>query len=133
MKASVVEVIGNPPLLSQQVCQELLLEQYWHAGKLEEPANVVHLRFGEIWHRLTFDDGIIFWRQQPESPRPYSMPELNAETRIDNVGARLGLVGQRLTSYAARPISGGSEIAFTFENGLKFILRNVADRTSWLV
>jgi hypothetical protein len=61
------------------------------------------------------------------------MPELNAETRIDNVGARLGLVGQRLTSYAARPISGGSEIAFTFENGLKFILRNVADRTSWLV
>ena len=133
MKDSDLAVNGAPPLLAQQVCHELLFEQYWHAGELVAPANVGYFLFGDIWHRLTFDHGIIFWRQQTERPRPYSMPELNAETRIDNAGERLGLAGQRLTSCVARLISDGSEVAFSFEGGRTLVLRNVGDQTSWLM
>jgi hypothetical protein len=127
-----VEVIGMPPSLAQQVCDEVLCEQYWHGGELVAPANVCHFRFGDTWHRLTFDHGIIFWRQQAERPKPYTMPELDGETRIDNVGERLELTGRRLVSYTARAVVGGSEVAFSFEGGRTFTLRNVFDRTSCL-
>jgi hypothetical protein len=133
MKTADLEVNGTPPPLSDTTCQEFLLEQYWHDNKLVAPANVAYLRCGDTWHRLAFDYGIIFWRRQKDRPCAYSMPELNAETRIDNAGERLGLAGRRLHSYVSRVVPGGSEVAFSFEGGSTLILRNVADHTSCLV
>ena len=90
-----IGVIGMPPSLAPQVCDEVLCEQYWHGGELVAPANVCYFRFGDTWHRLTFDHGIIFWRRQAERPKPYTMPELDGETRIDNVGESLPAANAR--------------------------------------
>jgi hypothetical protein len=127
------EVDGTPPLLSRQICQTFLLEQYWHDNALVDPANVAYLQFEDTWHRLTFDHGIVIWRLQAERPQPHSMPELNAQAQIDNVGERFGLVGRQLLSFVASSTSGGSQVAFLFEGGITLILRNVADRTACLV
>lgn len=128
-----VEVRGTPPNLDLQVCHEFLCEQYWHKGELVEAANVIYFKFGDGWHRLTFDQGIICWRQQRERPNPYMMPELESETRMDNFGERYHLLGRRLRSYSTRPISGGSEVVFSFEGDRIVTFRNVADRTIILV
>jgi hypothetical protein len=127
-----VEVRGTPPSLEQQVCDELLCEQYWHKGELVEAANVIYLRFGPDWHRLTFDHGIIFWRLQRERLCPDTMPELESETRIDNIGEHYDLSGRRLLSYRASAITGGSEVVFSFEGSRAVTFRNVADHTIFL-
>jgi hypothetical protein len=127
-----LEIHGTPPELASRQCDELLCEQYWYRGSLEEPANVIYLRFGSRWHRLTFDLGIIFWRSQQTRPEPYRMSDLEAETRLDDLGARLGLVGQLLLRYEARAVPGGSEIEFQFAGGRSVVFRNVGDRTSIL-
>lgn len=128
-----VEVRGIPPSLEQLACEELLCEQYWHKGKLVEAANVSYLRFGTDWHRLTFDHGVIFWRQQRERPCPYTMPELESETRIDNLGERYGLSGRRLLSYSTSATTGGSEVVFSFEGSRTITFLNVADHTTFLI
>lgn len=133
MRHAEVEVNGTPPSLAQRVCNELLCEQYWHKGTLVEPANVIYFRFGEDWHRLTFDHGIIFWRQQRERPCPYTIPELESEARIDNIGERCKFSGRRLCSYSARLIPGGSEVVFLFEGEQGVTFQNVADHTIILI
>jgi hypothetical protein len=124
-----LEVHGTPPELASLACDELLCEQYWHEGSLEEPANVIFLRFASDWHRLCFDHGIVFWRTQSERPAPYAMPSLESETRIDDLGARLGVAGRVLNSYEARAVPGGSEIEFRFAGGVNVLFRNVGDHT----
>ena len=125
-----LEVHGTAPELASLRCDELLCEQYWHRGTLEDPANVVYLRFGSRWHRLTFDHGIVFWRTPSKRPAPYTMPELEAEAKIDNLGTRLGVAGRVLDSYEARAVPGGSEVEFRFEGGVQVLFRNVADHTA---
>ncbi|HKO92440.1 MAG TPA: hypothetical protein VJU61_14865 [Polyangiaceae bacterium] len=127
------EVHGKPPLLAAQLCEELLCEQYWYQGALAEPANVIHLRFASEWHRLCFDYGAIFWRLESERPAPYTMPELQAETKLDNLGARLDLAGRALHAYESRVILGGSEVEFRFEGGVKVVFRNVDDHTAVII
>lgn len=124
-----LEIDGVPPQLASLRCEELICEQYWYRGVLDEPANVVYLRFGSRWHRLTFDHGIVFWRTQKERPAPYSMHELEAEVRLDDLGARLGLAGCVLVSYETHVVEGGSAVAFRFESGVSVEFRSVGDHT----
>ena len=57
------------------------------------------------------------------------MPELEAEARLDNLGARLGLDGRVLNSYEERAVPGGSEVEFRFAGGANVLFRNVGDHT----
>jgi len=125
-----LEIHGTPPQLATLACDELLCEQYWYQGALTAPANVIHFRFASQWSRLTFDHGIIFWRPRSERPEPYTIPDLECETKLDNLGVRLGLAGRILRSYEARAVPDGSEVEFVFEGGIKLVFRNVGDRTT---
>ncbi len=131
MNKEELEIHGNPPSLADKTCDQLLVEQYWHKGTLSEPANVIYFRCGNIWHRLTFDHGIIFWREQPEEPTPYSMNEFCSETRMSDLGEQLQLQGQRFVSCIARMVPGGSEVVFEFQGGRVLTFQNISDHTSW--
>ena len=123
-------VVGSPPQLASRRCDELLCEQYWYRGRLDAPFNVIHFRFASEWHRLTFDTPTVFWRVQSARPEPYAMPEIEAEVRLDDLGVRLGLAGQTLTSFQMRCVPGGAEVEFQFAGGQILVFRNVADQTS---
>ena len=125
------EIHGEIPDLADKTCDQLLVEQYWNNGTLSEPANVIYFRCGSIWHRLTFDHGIIFWREQTAEPIPYAMDELNSETRISDLGQQLQLQGHRFTSCHARAVQGGSEVTFEFNNGRVLTFQNISDHTTW--
>jgi hypothetical protein len=102
-----LQISGEPPTLENVRCDALVCEQYWYQGDLHEPANVIYLQVGDTWHRLAFDSSILFWGTQDEPPVPYVMPEIEAEARLDDLGARLDLAGRVLESYEASVIPGG--------------------------
>ena len=126
-----LEVNGEPPPLDGRVCEGLIAEEYWHNGVIDEPANVVWLRFNRTWHRLYFDCGIVFWRTAVDEPRPYTMPELHAEVKLADLGKMLGIAGDILRHYEMRPVSAGSEVQFSFESGRVVVFKNVDDRTTY--
>lgn len=125
-----LEVNGQPPTLDHVRCDALVCEQYWYQGRLECSANVIYLQVGPTWHRLTFGCGIVFWRTQYDPPASYVMPELEAETKLDDIGSRLGLAGRVLDSYEASAIPGGSQVQLQFEGGRQIAFKNVDDTTT---
>ena len=128
-----LEVIGATPHLESLRCDELLCEQYWHKGQLEEPANVIYLRCGDEWHRLCIDYGTIFWRTQKERPTPYLMPVWQGESRLDDLGVRIGIANHVIVSFEQAAIEGGAEVVLQFDNGQVLTLRNINDHTTIVV
>ena len=61
-----VEVNGYWPKIKRQTLQEMIVQQFWYEGVLEEPANVVYLKVNNGWFRLYFDYGIVLWRKDNE-------------------------------------------------------------------
>jgi hypothetical protein len=125
-----LEVMGSAPNIEKRRCDALLCEQYWHAGTLRDPANVIYLLVDAVWHRLTFDGGIVFWGERADRPTPYAMPELDARAEIDDLGQRLRLAGRRIIAVLTQQVTGGTEVEFRFEGDVRVAFRNVDDRTA---
>ena len=124
-----VEVNGAQPGIEGQVCEELLAEELWHDGRMETPANVVHLRFSGAWYRLYFDTSEVFWRESEERPEPYEAPEIHCEVRIVDLGALYDVRGRSLERIETRFITRGSEVVLYFAGSRRVCFRNVDDRT----
>ena len=60
---------GEQPALRGQVCQSLLIQEWWWEGRPADPVNVVYLQFEQRWYRLYFEGETVFWRSG-EAPRP---------------------------------------------------------------
>ena len=59
------------PDVRHQVCNALLVQEYWYRGELVDEANVLFLRLdGDSWHRFFIDAGIVFWKtvEAPDVP-----------------------------------------------------------------
>ena len=61
-----LEINGIPPKLTGYECEEMICQQYWYLGKLENEMDVLFLRANGKWHQLYFESGVIFWRIQNE-------------------------------------------------------------------
>jgi hypothetical protein len=125
-----LEINGQPPALAGRVCDELLCRQYWYRGELYNPVAVLFLRSGNIWHRLYFDFGIIFWRADQSRPESFEVPEFEWSYRLVDIGIVLGLQGRQLHRYEMTSIKGGSQVEFFFVGDRSVVLKNVDDRTS---
>lgn len=125
-----LEVNGDPPDLSGQTCDAFFVRQYWYEGELAEPANVTYLSFADVWHRLCFDCGIIFWRGQDGAPEVWEESEEYAWPLID-LAKDKQFKGEALEEYEMETIRGGSQVVFCFASGKRVVFRNVADRTEY--
>lgn len=126
-----LEVNGDAPQLAGLRCDGLRCIEYRHAGRLVDPANVVHLCFGGTWHRLYFDSGIIFWRPTDFGPESFEAPELDASYTVIDVAAARGLIGLLLSGYEMAPIEGGARVTFSFNGGQHLTFSNIGDVTSY--
>lgn len=70
---------GEQPALRGQVCQSLLIQEWWWEGRPADPVNVVYLQFEQRWYRLYFEGETVFWRSG-EAPRPCENDEARAST-----------------------------------------------------
>lgn len=63
------EINGVEPPLVGRSPDVLLGQEYWHCGKLKEPAYVSFLSVDSQWHRLYFEYDIVFWRPDADPRR----------------------------------------------------------------
>ena len=126
-----LQVMGEWTQLAGSRCDSLLVEQYWHEGRLCEPANVVWLHVGATWHRLTIDCGVVFWRKSDAGPAPHEMPELDAEVRLKDIGHETGLIGGLIDGVVGSAIPGGAEVSIVLRSGQTLTFRNLDDHTAY--
>ncbi|MFO1881463.1 hypothetical protein QOT71_24810 [Pseudomonas aeruginosa] len=91
---------GEQPALRGQVCQSLLIQEWWWEGRPADPVNVVYLQFEQRWYRLYFEGETVFWRSG-EAPRPCENDEGPGEYRLHDLGRQRGLVGSAAWSACA--------------------------------
>lgn len=128
-----MEVVGCPPELAGLQCEGLICEAFIHRGQRGASANVVYLCFEGIWYRLVIDCGVIFWRQQVEAPKPWSIDELGLQYPHADVGKMADVVGRRLRYYRMDDTPSGAAVTFAFENGRTVIIDNTDDQTTFRV
>jgi hypothetical protein len=123
------EINGSPPAIEGEICQAIVVSEYWHAGKLVSPSMIAFLRFADRWYRLYFDfDAIVYWRPDPqEPPAAYRMEELDAEVKNVDVGRAFGLVGQKLRRIAQEDLGFGLAVRLEFESDRALTFRSVGD------
>lgn len=113
------DINGDPPDLAGRRCEAMIASAYSHKGQLIDPANISWLKFDGAGHRLYFDHGFIFWREDPDPPED----NIDAEQgewawRNHDVAAEAGVSGQRLTGYEMIVESPATRVVFTFETGI---------------
>ena len=106
---ALTEVRGEVPPVVGEICEELICQQLWSDGALEDPGNVIFLRVRGRWFRLYFDFGEIVWNPGAAAPQPWAVPELGVEYPLFDVAARFELKGLRVASIRTEPIRGGAE------------------------
>ena len=132
MTTDPLELQGKPPDLRGKTCQGLACLEYWHEGALLDPANVVFIRADGVWHKLSFDSGIISWAADVEPQASFEAPEIAANYRHVDLGTKHGFVGRRITAIEQLPIAGGAQVAISFQGGASITFRNARDATSYV-
>jgi len=128
-----LDINGEPPDLQGATLQELLVSSFWFAGELAEEANVVYLKADDVWHRLYFDCGIIFWRPETGPPESYDFRNDDgtlSDVRVVDLGRDRNLVvGSRIDAYTMEPVDGGSRVQFRMSDATCVGFENLNDNT----
>jgi hypothetical protein len=122
--AALPEINGTEPLALGQTCTGLAVIACYEGSALDDPANVTYLRFGEAWHRIYFEPGIVFWRsgdgpQQPVNSSLESGLVLNDLSELPAVDGHT-LLGIEYTANEAGDVAarfrfeGGAELRLTY-------------------
>lgn len=125
-----LKINGTPPLLTNQLCEALLCQQYWYQGKLAQEVDVLLLKVNGHWHQLYFDEGIVFWRLQQEAPVPTEQQEGNpfAYPLID-IGEKFAIVDEVITDCITEPLIDGAQVTIVFEDKGSLIITHSENRT----
>jgi len=127
----VLEFHDPIPDVREQVCDALLVKEYWYRGELASEANVLFLRLNDVWHRFFIDAGVVFWKTV-EAPDPPA-DEAEHSFRLTDIGAGHGLMGRRLSAIEAIDLPGGGALRLAFEGGPTIILNNQNDASRLIV
>ena len=101
---------GEQPALRGQVCQSLLIQEWWWEGRPADPVNVVYLQFEQRWYRLYFEGETVFWRSG-EAPRPCENDEGPGEYRLHDLGRQPDPVHEVPEGIRAHGLSRGANAA----------------------
>ena len=126
-----LEFNGSQPFLCGVVIQSLLCQEYWYNGSLDQPANIVYLQVRDVWHRLYFDCGVIFWRDDGEEGMIWGDEITDGgEFRTIDLAQRFDLGGRTITCCDSETVDEyGSKVTFQFDGGGALSFVNVDDRT----
>lgn len=117
---------GEQPALRGQVCQSLLIQEWWWEGRPADPVNVVYLQFEQRWYRLYFEGETVFWRSG-EAPRPCENDEGPGEYRLHDLGRQRGLAGVRLLALEFVLNGPTLDSHFDFADGQRLSFRHFLD------
>jgi hypothetical protein len=126
-----LETNGITPKLSGHICEALLCQQYWYRGKLANELDVLFIKADGRCHQLYFENGVVFWRSQAETPKPY-VAQLGDEFDypLVDLAAKYKLNGQLITDLAVEPMPQGAKVTIAFENGARLVIYHQENQTS---
>lgn len=123
-------IVGEWPSLRGGEIQELIAQEFWCDGKLEDEANVLYLKVSNEWHRLYFDYEIVFWQKGPngiDDPSADRGKEFGYPLR--DLKEELGLNDQTIVECTRELLSNGVAVLFQFSNGKHIQVSSVDDQT----
>ncbi|HEX4506987.1 MAG TPA: hypothetical protein VH722_14755 [Alphaproteobacteria bacterium] len=126
-------MIGEVPDILGKPCEGLICEAFDYNGTRVDDANVVHLRFSGIWHRLIIDSGVIFWRISEKTPAPWQVEAEGWSYPHTDIGVAFGLVGQRLAKLDMNTSNLAGEVRFVFEDGRALIIEGQEDGSNYRI
>ena len=118
-----LKIDGIPPRLTEQLCEELICQQYWHQGKLVQEVDILFLKVNGRWHQLYFDAGIVFWRIQQEAPVPVEQQARSPFAYpLINLGEKFGIKNGIIADCTTESLVEGARVTLVFEDkGTLFI------------
>ena len=126
-----LEINGIPPRLANQVCEELLCQQYCYRSQLQQEVDVLLLKVNGRWHQLYFDEGAVYWRIQDEAPRAVEMQQENPLTfPLIDLGEGYALKQSLISEYITEPLLDGARVSFVFEEKGILIVKHSNNKTS---
>jgi len=125
-----LEINGIPPRLTQQLCEELICQQYWYHGKLAQEVDCLFIKVNWRWYQLYFDAGIVFWRMQSEAPvpvkqlagSPFAYP-------LVNIGEQYGVKDCFIADCITEPMVDGARVTLVFEDKGTLIITHSENKT----
>ena len=128
-----MEINGQPPALAGLRCDAFVCEGFVQDGALIANANVVHVCFAGVWHKLVLDCGLIIWRQSEGQPSPWGVASEGWEYPHLDVGVISGVIGLRLREYRMETIAAGGKVVFLFEGGRTITIIDENDQSNFRV
>ncbi len=131
MSENVLTVIGDWPELSGQVLDQVLCQEFWCEGKLEEPAYAVGLVVSGEAYRLRLNAGTIFLRKGERLDTLPNQPNGMIQYKVVDLSETEGLGGATIAGFEKRALPSGTEVAITFEDGRRLSFVNQDEVTSY--
>ncbi|MDT8282875.1 MAG: hypothetical protein RQ982_08700 [Gammaproteobacteria bacterium] len=125
-----LEIDGIPPKLINQLCEDLICQQYCYHDKLIQEVDILFIKVNWRWHQLYFDSGIVFWRMQSEPPSLIKQPANSpfAYPLID-IGEKYGLKDCFITDCITEPLVEGARVTLVFDDRGSLIITHSDNRT----
>jgi hypothetical protein len=125
-----LKIDGIPPRLTNQLCEELLCQQYWYQGKLVQEVDVLLLKVNGRWHQLYFDEGIVFWRIQQEAPVPVEQQVGDPFAYpLINIGEKFAIKDGIFIDYITEPLVEGARVTLVFEDKGSLLITHSDNKT----
>ncbi len=131
MSENELTVIGDWPELSGQVLDQVLCQEFWCEGKLEEPAYAVGLVVSGEAYRLRLNAGTIFLRKGERLDTLPNQPNGMIQYKVVDLSETEGLGGATIAGFEKRALPSGTEVAITFEDGRRLSFVNRDEVTSY--
>ena len=125
-----LEIDGIPPRLTEQLCEELICQQYWYHGKLVQEVDTLFIKVNWRWRQLYFDAGIVFWRIQAEAPAPVKqLAGSPFAYPLINIGEQYDIKDCFITDCITEPLVEGARVILVFEDKGSLIITHSENKT----
>ena len=126
-----LEINGIPPKLSGYECEDMICQQYWYLGKLENEVDILFLKVNGKWHQLYFENGVIFWRIQNEAPTAFNeQQEDTFKYPLIDLGSQYGVKGCLIKDYTSEQLLNGARVQIEFEGDEVVTITNRENKTT---
>ena len=125
-----LKIDGIPPRLTEQLCEELICQQYWHQGKLVQEVDILFLKVNGHWHQLYFDTGMVFWRIQQVAP--VQVEQQAGDTfsyPLINIGEKFAIKNCIIVDCITESLGEGVRVTLIFEDKGSLLVTYSDDNT----
>jgi len=129
---SLLQMNGEQPQIIGAICEAFVVQSFYDGDRLADPANVVFMKFSELWVRVYFETNTVFWRTGMSPGQPINST-LEHGLLLNDLSEMSSVVGRVLSEIQYRGTETGDvELSLIFAGGATVCLRydNTLDATS---